>query len=1093
MLSIHLLGGFSLKDDRTFIARIHQPRLQSLLAYLLLHRHTPQARHHLAFIFWPDATESQARNNLRQMLHQIRQSLPDAGEYLHTDVDTVQWLPDAAFQLDVAWFEKEIVEAESYYYNDLQAACTAYQRAISHYDGDLLPGCYDDWVTDERDRLRQQYLKSLQRLIQLLESQREYVAALGYARRLYLADSFSEDACLCLMRLHALNHDRGSALQVYRDLTATLRRELDVEPGETIRTAYNHLLQLGSYPISQNLSTGSVPLFGRQFAWRQLLAVWQRTLSGLSQLFLITGEAGIGKTRLAEELLHWASRQGISTAMTRAYEAEGRLSYAPVINWLRNPLISQALIRLDPAWLSEISRLLPELLTTISGLPHAQPLTEYWQRQRFFEALARGVLAVHSPLLLQMDDLQWCDTDTLEWLHFLLRYDPSTPLLVLGTARIEEMQSNPALSALLHSPSVASQVVALPIGPLNADETSKLVASLTGRKPETQEVMHLYQETEGNPFFVVEMIRAKMGEAPHYPQLGENGDTLRSTVPSFIAQNKPRPLPPKVYAVVSGRLARLSKPAAELVGAAATIGRAFTTKLLAETCRRDEDGLTNALDELWQRRIIREQGMDTYDFSHDKLREVAYLELSPIQRRKYHMRVAQALEKINSVDLDPFSAQLAAHYEQAGVYPLAILYYQQAAGVSQAIFAHEQAIAVLTKGLALSQKLPESQERSTVDLALYTALGASLVSQKGYGAPEVMDAFRQSYDLCEQLGKPPSPPILRALGIANIAHAHFQRTCDLAAELLRSARDSQEQMVQVEGHYTLGVALHFLGDWESSRAHLSQAIEYYDPRHTPNHITLYTQDPKVVCLVRLALDLWCMGYLDQAAAKEQEALELARSLSHPFSTAYCLAWSALMRCIRQDSTSVQGRTEAAIALSREYRLGQWGPMAGILHGWAIAEQGAVQAGLTELQVGILAMQATGFQALYTFFMALLSDLQSRAGQIEESLSLLNQALNFASSSEEHWYEAELYRRKAKLLLQRGNEVEVERTFLRAMEIAQGQLAKSFELRAATDLARLWQQQGRAVKARECLAPIYNWFTEGLDTPDLLEARKILKI
>ena len=369
-------------------------------------------------------------------------------------------------------------------------------------------------------------------------------------------------------------------------------------------------------------------MVGRTEEWNQLRGLWQSAREGHPQLVLIEGEAGIGKTRLAEEMLDTVRRQGMVAAYTRAYAAEGAAAYAPLVDLLRSRPIYAALGKLDPVWLSELSRLLPELAAAHPHLPAPTPITEEWQRRRFQEALIRGCLAAGGPLLIHFDDLQWCDGETLAWLHLLLRADEHGKLLVIGTLRPDEIDEAHPLHRLRLELQRSNRCVSIPLTPLSAAEVAQLAAHVTSRELSTSAQEQLFVQTEGNPLFVVEILRSRDQSAG-----GQDG-TRATLAPSPPSDSQT--LPAKVQAVIGARLAQLSAPARQLARIAAVIGRNFTFDLLAEASEQPERDLVIGLDELWRRRIIREQGVTAYDFSHDRIREVAYGEISPMLRRHLH-------------------------------------------------------------------------------------------------------------------------------------------------------------------------------------------------------------------------------------------------------------------------------------------------------------------------------------------------------------------------------------------------------------------------------------------------------------------------
>ena len=694
MLHIELLGGFRLLYADEPLTTVDTPRLQSLLAYLLLHRETPPSRHRLAFLFWPDSPEDQALTNLRNLLYRLRHTLPEADRFLYVDRRTLRWRETAPFELDVAEFEEALSRADDT--NDTAEERSALERAVALYEGDLLPGLYEDWIIPERRRLRQAFERALERLTRLLENQHDYRAAIEYARRLVRHDSLREASYRRLMRLQALIGDRAGALRTYHRCATLLEQELDVEPSPATREMYERLLAVEETPLLPRSRPGRAGaasrLVARQDAWAELRHAWRRAAAGQPHLVLISGEAGVGKTRLAEELVQWASRQGIATATARCYAAEGELSYAPVAAWLR----ARPLPPLEPVWRSEIARLLPELLTEEPDLSQPGPITEPWQRRRFFEALSRALLQGERPQLLFIDALQWCDRGTIEWLHHLLRYDPRARLLVVGTYRPDGVGEDHPLSSMMHALRQDDQLTEIELAPLDKRATESLAENVAGRELPSSLVNCLYRETEGNPLFIVETVRGELPDEVH-------------ELPSGDVICVPRPLPSRMRDALAARISQLPPLSRSLAELAATIGREFTFDVLQEASDAGEDRLVRGLDELWQHRIIREQGQDAYDFSHDKLREVLVANLSEARRRLLHRRVAAALEHVYANDLDSVAARIAAHYERADEPQEALAYYQRAAEKAREMHAQDEAARYSQRARALEEDLaPES-------------------------------------------------------------------------------------------------------------------------------------------------------------------------------------------------------------------------------------------------------------------------------------------------------------------------------------------------------------------------------------------------
>src|SRR5712692_5167905 len=881
-LHIRLLGEFSLLYIDQQVTSLNTTRLRSLLAYLVLHRDVPQQRQHLAFLFWPDATEAQARNNLRQLLHQLRQALPAVEQFLSADTHMLHWHPVMPFHLDVAEIEQALTLADAATRrNNPLALQAALEQADSLYRGDLLPGCYDEWILPERDRLRQRHRQALEQLLRIFEGQGDTVTAIRYAQRLIGLDPLSEDLYRRLMLLFALNNDRASALHVYHTCVTTLQRELGVDPDPATREAYERLLQHETPVIparaQQTLLAATPTLIGRKQEWEALQEVWHAASTGEPRFVLVTGEAGIGKSRLAEEFLLWASQQGAVTAKTRSYAAEGQLSLAPVTDWLRSDGLRAPLRQLDPVWLTEVARLLPELLAEQPDVPRYESVTEYGQRQRFFEALARAILVTSQPILLLIDDLQWCDQETLEWLHFLLRFDPTARLLVIGCSREEELpQTHPLRTLLLHLRN-SMRVTELTLQPLDAAETAKLASKVANHELDVYEGLHMYHETGGYPLFVVEMVRAGLGRVSASPP---EADRPHRQLPL----EDTRRLPPRVHAVLAGRLQQLSASAHEFVERAATIGREFTLDLLITVGNADADSAVRALDELWHKRIVREHGANSYDFTHDKLREVAYGEISAPQRRMLHRRVAQALEAMHvEEDLDSVSGQIASHYERAGMIEQALPCYQRAAAVAQRVYANEDAISLLSRSLELLELLPVGAKRDKQELSLQLALAPIYRVTKGWTTPELERVLDHALALCDTVGDDAQrAQTLYGLQSVYVVQAKLERVHMVSDELQTLYQRSLSTVSPpFAGMMLAGARLH-LGRIIDANAQFVEMIAAHDPDQL-----LHLQESQGVNYAAHARAwqahaLWCLGYPQQAQKRGIDAVKLVQDLDQPF-------------------------------------------------------------------------------------------------------------------------------------------------------------------------------------------------------------------
>lgn len=1089
-LRIEMLGRFNIIYGGKKVTTVNTTRLQSLLAYLVLKGEAEQAREHLSFLFWPDSSESQARTNLRQLLYHLRSVFPECDSHLGISTHALGWRENEDCSSDVGEFERALSNHEEETAKIISSALRErLESAAQLYKGDLLPGFYEEWVQAERQRLRQCYMRLLSRLATHFEETREYQAAISYGERLLTCDPLSEAQYQALIRLNALNGDRAGALRAYHQCVAVLRRELNIEPGLLTRKLCEEMTRLNPAPTETQTFrprsiTSVLSLVGRRKELNQILESWDSAAEGRARFVLIMGESGIGKTRLMEEVI---SRAGESThaLYVRCYLEEHNMAYAPVTHWLRSEPIRGGIEALPESDLIELVRVVPELLKNHPGLPPPEPLAEGWQRRRFFEILARAVLNSPQPLLLALDDLHWGDPETLEWLEFLLHFDPKAKLFLLAAARAEEVGGRHVLRQLLNRlirDDFASEII---LSPLDREETAALARQVSRQKLDTDSVGSIYRETEGNPLFVVESVLAGCST----PDKDQKRSEIEGSAAGVNAS-----LPPKVKAVLASRLAQLSAPAHDVAGVAATIGRAFNFELLLKTGTLREADLISLLDELWERRIIYHAGKGLYDFSHEKLREVAYEELSPGRRDLLHRSIAEALEAVASEDVGPASSRVAMHYEQAGLPARAIPHYVIAAKSSRTRYADNEAIEYFTRALQLLESLPQTGRRDEQELEILILLGPALVSTLGYAANEVGRVYDRARLLCEFLNaRQPYFPVLWGSWVFNIVRENFQTAQEFATRFCHLADDCGNPTLVAAGHLMAGSTLFHVGKTAQALNHFTEALQCYDPQHYPFLLHEYGPELGVFCQSYLAHSLWILGYPQQSLDQIASALTRAHELGDPFSIALALVYSAMLHQFLGDPGRARDLAGQAAALCDQYGFRYYGAWSSIIQGWAIAAAGREEEGIAMIGDGLDNLKQLHARLREPYFLGLLAQAGIAAGHADRAMKHIQEAFAIIEKGGETWVEAEIHRIKGDILHHQGDHRGAERSYQRAYAIAGQQEACSFALRAALSLSKVWRGQGKHTQAQRLLQDVRSRFAGQTETPDLRELDSLLAI
>jgi DNA-binding SARP family transcriptional activator/predicted ATPase len=1080
---IELLGGFRMSCNGVPVTTVSTSRVHALLAHLLLNGGSPVSRQQIAFLFWPDSSEPQARTNLRQLFHHLRSAWHAADDYIESDAQMVRWRTREPFTFDVSEFEAALAEGdEARGQENSSEARRVLLRCVDLYRGDLLPELHDEWIESHRERLKQKYSAVLRSLIALFEQVRDYPAAIRHAESLLSQDPFQETVHQTIMQLHGVNGDRAGALRAFERCATALRRDLGVEPGMVTRRMRDQISKAEMQPnfnseVPARSSEGA--LVGREPEWKRMLEKWREAAQGRALFVIITGEAGIGKTRLVEELLSFASRQGGSVARTACYAAEKPMAYAPVADWLRSPPFRATLQGLPPAQQSQLARVLPELLVAAPEVETPQPFTETWQRHHFFETLARALLGAPQPVVLFIDDLQWCDSETIEWLHYVLRSNPDAGLMIAAAIRLEEIGIEHPVTAVLNALTRDHRVSEIALEPLSIEETTNLAAQIVRREVDREAAGVLHAQTRGNPLFIVEAVRGGLLS----PTAGLGSDSSQAA--NF--------LPPKVQAVITARLAQLTRVARELAEVAAAIARPFTFELLAKVSQAEHNVVAEAVDELWRRHIIQNQGADSYDFSHGQIRSVAYAELGPARRHLLHLRVAEELETLRSADPSSESALIAWHYEQAGAVKEAIVHYHNAAKVVLRRYADSEAINYLSKAMSLLEGAPAGSERDRIELALLISLGSSLITTHGYASPEVGRIYTRARLMCEIIGESDASylKVLSGSYLFHAVRAELASAQAIAARYLSLARKGSDPQLSAAGQFLLGGVLLNSAPLQA-REYLQAALSYCDNASNYRPFFDFGPELRVFARAHLSLAQWLLGFADQAFEENRRNIAIAEERSHPFSVALALAYSAIQHQYRREPDAAAELAEAAAAVCHKngfrYYL-SWTP---IIRGWARARKGALADGLAEMRDGFAALKATGALLRGPHYLALMAETCREMGELEEAWNCVTEAFALGQRSMETWFKPELECIKGDILLDRGDRAEADACYQEAFRVARDLGTPYFELRAVMRMARMADSGSLRAKAAARLGETYRKFDEGFDTPDLVEARELLR-
>jgi len=925
-LMLFLLGPPRIERDQLLLS-VDTRKATALIAYLAVICQE-QSRDRLAALFWPEYDQTHARAALRRTLSTLQKAL--AGDWLVVEREMIGLRASPNLWIDVDAFSRLLAACRTHCHPAAEVcpSCVSLlAEAVALYRDDFLAGfslrdssAFDDWQFFQTEHLRRKFAHALERLVYGYSALGEIEAAIATAQRWLALDRLYEPAHRYLMQLYAWAGQRGAALHQYRACVQALEEELGVPPLEATTKLYqaikenqipppptewqgvaraveekaarNSTPEASTSPDSVASSlpqyvnqAAKYPFVGRATEWSTLLNTYAAS-SASGQLVIIGGEAGIGKTRLAEEFLASLRSQGANVLGARCYEGETQLAYGPIAAGLyaalAGPGQAQRLEGIPAPWLSEAARLLPEFAALCPGVPPAPPLDNPGAQSRFFEGIRQVILAwcagVH-PGVLYFDNAHWADSASLELLTYLIRRLHDEPLYLLLTWRNDQTVSGRQLQQLQSGDARSNNVTLLSLARLSQSTVSELVQAVTPEQ--TALVERLYQETEGLPFFLIEYLTALEQGVLH-------------------AGSEEWSLPGGVRDLLRSRLNTLSETAWQLLTTAAVIGRSFDFDTLCQASGRSEEEAVIALEELLSQRLIKEVRNGTgertlvYDFSHEKLRELVYDESSLARRRLLHRRVAEALvaRTRGANESSVFASQIANHYRQAGNESAAAGYFKLAGERAVRLYANAEALAHFSTALALGHQQPAALHEAMGDL--HTLLGEYSAALRSYETaaalcePDMLAAIEQKLGTVYErrgdweLAVSHFEAALAALGEAEARearsslYADWSRTAhhqgqmrqalDLAQQALDLAEAAQDTRAQAKARNILGILASSRDDLEQARRHLEASLALAEQ--------LADLGARVAALNNLALVCRASGTTERAIELTEAALAL---------------------------------------------------------------------------------------------------------------------------------------------------------------------------------------------------------------------------